>query len=319
MTFREFNLRLARKLYTTIFPNAWRTDKYVFYFNQDANDFISKSIEQNKKGLMIAKFGTNELDTVLFQILKNNNFKAFNDMVHNRRHILEKEIYSLSLNMGFFNGDLNTERERFKNLYLNDIKQIDILGSYIYSEHYLEKELSDCVKVNLNGYYAPFLWNNPWTKNLAEKKVLVVSPFVDSIKKQYMRRESLFADKTVLPLFKELIMIKAVQTIAGNNDEKFASWFDALQYMKDIISNKEFDIALIGCGAYGLPLAAHIKRMGKIAVHLGANVQLLFGIYGNRWIRDLPEFSKFINKNWIRPSADETPKGSETIENGCYW
>lgn len=319
MTFREFNLRLARKLYTTIFPNAWRTDRYVCYFNQEANDFIRESIEKNVKGLMIAKFGTNELDTVLFQTLKNDSFSAFSDMVHNRRHIFEKEISSLSLNMGFLNGNSNAERERFKNLYLDDIKQIDILGSYLHSEHYLEEELSDCVRVNLNGYYAPFLWNNPWTKSLTEKRVLVVSPFVNSIRKQYMRRESLFSDKTVLPSFKELITIKAVQTIAGNNNENFASWFDALQYMKNLISDKKFDIALIGCGAYGLPLAAHVKRMGKIAVHLGANLQLLFGIYGNRWLKDLPEFSKYINENWIRPSANERPKGLETIENGCYW
>lgn len=48
--------------------------------------------------------------------------------------------------------------------------------------------------------------------------------------------------------------------------------------MKDEIDKRDYDIALIGCGAYGFPLAAHIKRSGKKAVHLGGALQLLFGI-----------------------------------------
>lgn len=31
----------------------------------------------------------------------------------------------------------------------------------------------------------------------------------------------------------------------------------------------EFDIAIIGCVDYGFPLAAHIKRIGKQATHIG--------------------------------------------------
>lgn len=42
----------------------------------------------------------------------------------------------------------------------------------------------------------------------------------------------------------------------------------------------DYDICLIGCGAYGFPLAAHAKRKGKKAVHLGGALQLLFGIKG---------------------------------------
>ena len=62
--------------------------------------------------------------------------------------------------------------------------------------------------------------------------------------------------------------IKAVQTIADQQDSRFDTWFDALEYMKDEISKVDFDIALIGCGAYGMCLAAHVKRLGKQAVHL---------------------------------------------------
>ena len=46
---------------------------------------------------------------------------------------------------------------------------------------------------------------------------------------------------------------------------------------------------------------------------------MLFGIYGNRWIKDQPEFKKYINEYWTRPSIDERPKNVEKVEGGCYW
>ena len=51
-----------------------------------------------------------------------------------------------------------------------------------------------------------------------------------------------------------------------------------------------FDVAIIGCGAYGMPLAAMLKQAGKQAIHLGGATQLLFGIKGKRWeeIKTIP-------------------------------
>lgn len=45
----------------------------------------------------------------------------------------------------------------------------------------------------------------------------------------------------------------------------------------------DYDIVLLGCGAYGFPLAAYAKRRGKQAIHMGGSLQLLFGIKGKRW------------------------------------
>ena len=60
-------------------------------------------------------------------------------------------------------------------------------------------------------------------------------------------------------------------------------WIKALEYMKHEISLIDFEIAILGCGAYGLPLSVHIKDMGRQALHLGGTTQLLFGIMGSRW------------------------------------
>lgn len=76
--------------------------------------------------------------------------------------------------------------------------------------------------------------------------------------------------------------------------------------MEDDISKIDFDIALIGCGAYGMPLAAYIKSMGKQAIHLAGWTQVLFGIIGTRW-QNNPRVSKMINEYWIHPSENNIP------------
>jgi hypothetical protein len=166
----------------------------------------------------------------------------------------------------------------------------------------------------------PFFCTVPWTKALEGKRILVVHPFVDTIKRQYQKRAFLFANN-LLPDF-ELYTIKAVQSIAGNQTD-FSTWFDALDYMKSEIDKHDYDICLLGCGAYGFPLAAHIKRMGKKAIHLGGALQLLFGITGKRWenpkYNSLYNYSNLINDYWVRPSASERPAEANKVEGACYW
>ena len=77
-------------------------------------------------------------------------------------------------------------------------------------------------------------------------------------------------------------------------------------------------MAIIGAGAYGLPLAAHVKRLGKKAVHLGGATQILFGIRGKRW-DEMPFFQKLYNEHWVRPLPSEVPKDYQRVEGGCYW
>lgn len=293
---------------------------FVDFEGQKANDYIFQQLMENKS-IMIAKFGTVELGVVgAFEIKHNYGIVSyFWDYMKGRVSLYSsKVLFSLCRQAGFFPNDVKLG-ERFYRQMLEDMQIIDILASYIYEEKYVNKYLK-CKRVDLDGYYAPFLWKKPWTKYLKGKKVLVVHPFVDSICYQYENnRCKLFDDPDVLPEFAELHTIKAVQTIADQEDSRFETWFDALQYMKDEISKVDFDIALIGCGAYGMCLAAHVKRMGKQAVHLAGWTQMLFGVYGERWIKDQPQYAKFINENWIRPLESEKPKGADKVEGGCYW
>lgn len=99
--------------------------------------------------------------------------------------------------------------------------------------------------------------------------------------------------------------------------------------MEDEIDKEDYDICLLGCGAYGFPLAAHVKRQGKQAVHLGGALQLLFGIKGKRWedpnygVKEwnIPygSYTALMNKYWIRPDNITSPPNIQQVEGGCYW
>lgn len=164
----------------------------------------------------------------------------------------------------------------------------------------------------LEPYYA----ENPWSAALRGKKVLVISPFAETIEAQYDNRSKLFKNQNILPDF-ELVTLKAVQSL-GDNTEGFETWFDALSHMEEAIKSFDFDIALIGCGAYSFPLAVFIKKQGKQAIVMGGALQILFGIKGKRW--DNHQFiSKLYNSHWVRPMEKEIPEGASKVENGCYW
>jgi hypothetical protein len=178
-------------------------------------------------------------------------------------------------------------------------------------------------------YLDPYWANIPWTRALKCKKILVVHPFVKTIENQYKKREFLFKDKNFIPEFESLNLIMAVQSL-GNENTPFNDWFQALDFMKAEIDKIDYDICLIGCGAYGFPLAAHVKRSGKKALHIGGSLQLLFGIRGKRWesVIDphyepgsdiLIDYHGLPNDYWVRPSEEETPKNHFKVEGSCYW
>lgn len=317
--------KLLHKIYYQFMP--YLESGLIEHYDEDANRFILQALRENDtqggRGLMIAKFGTTELSAVITYLYQKREKPAvsFFDIIRRNRFrfSMKGEINRLCTNAGMFPA---TEEETCNlcRRYIHDLYEIDILGSYQRKELLLAHDMK-CRYVNLNGFYAPFLYDEPWTQWLEGKRVIVVSSFEESIRRQYEnRRTHLFENPKVLPAFASLKVIKAVQTSAGNRDSRFATWSEALSYMeKQIDEAGDYDVALIGCGAYGMPLAAHVKEMGKVGIHLGGWIQMLFGVYGNRWIADQPEFGRFINEYWIRPTAEERPENAKAVENGCYW
>lgn len=310
-----------RKCFQNHDPKAWYYTSRCQYSGQEGNDYVREAVASANGGLCIAKFGTVELTNLLAFMAVSHKVKNPQELyfyVRGYQELFPVDTFAaLCQNAGFFPADINLGN-RWMQLVLGDLKDVDILGSYQRAERRLNKELHHAVKIDIQSYLAPYLFDPPWTSALQGKRVLVVSPFTDTILKQYARRELLFENPEALPEFAELIPLKAVQSIAGNPTQ-YTDWFTALESMKAQMSAIDFDVALIGCGAYGMHLAVHAKRMGRIGIHTAGWTQMLFGVYGNRWLNDEPQFKQFINPYWVRPSAEETPKNAQLIENGCYW
>ena len=205
--------------------------------------------------------------------------------------------------------------DQFVIQYTKDLKQLDFVWSMWLSrfeDQLYQNYIPECPIGIYDDSALPYDLVHPWTKALEGKKVLVIHPFETSIVTNYKKREAFFDNPEVLPKF-ELQTLKAVQSIAEEQPD-YATWFDALKYMENEIAKREFDIALIGAGAYGFPLGAYVKRLGKKAVHIGGMLQLLFGIKGKAWNK-----LGIYKEAWTQPLAKEHPAGYRTVEAGRYW
>ena len=167
----------------------------------------------------------------------------------------------------------------------------------------------------------PYYYANPWSAALAGKHVLVVHPFADTIRAQYQKRGELFTNApggvNTLPELASLTVIPAVQGLAGQKTG-YDTWFDALAAMEKQMDACGYEVAIIGAGAYGLPLAAHARDTGHVAIQMSGATQLLFGIKGRRW-DDHPVISKLYNPAWVRPDESEGITNKEKVEGGSYW
>lgn len=221
---------------------------------------------------------------------------------------------AMTYNAGFFPAT-DKSLARFAERILTDLPSIDILGSWQPEEERLREWLRRIPRVPLADL-EPYKHERPWSGMLQGKRVLVIHPFASTIRSQYQKRALLYPGRPVLPEF-DLVVMPAVQTIAGSSGG-YRSWFEALDAMCEEVARMEFDVAIIGAGAYGMPLAAHVKRLGRKAIHLGGATQLLFGIRGRRW-DDRPDYHHLFNDAWVRPGPDEIPLNHRVVEEGAYW
>lgn len=225
-------------------------------------------------------------------------------------------FHTLHVNAGVFPQDTNIY-DGFCDEYLNAITKLDVIAAWdIAGEAEVFRTFGQDAELIKLRNLEPYFSDIHWSQALLGKRVLVISPFSESIKKQYAKRNEIWPNKNILPDF-DLLTIKAPLS-AGIVKPESEDWFEALNKMKDQMDTLDYDVAMIGAGAFSLPLAAHAKDKGKIGLHLGGALQILFGIVGKRW-REHKDFKPFINESWCAPDKSETPDNITKIEGGCYW
>lgn len=273
--------------------------------NQDIIELINSN-----KPFLAGRFGSTELLN-----MQSYDFGSYG------KHGLADRFEQLCNWSGFFPNDINL-LPQFVKCMKTAVANADILACWFhpfedfYIKHYLSKDSRLTYLLNLE----PWMGSVHWTSALAGKKVLVIHPFTETIKDQYTRRTEIFPNTDILPEF-DLKVLKAVQTLAGTKDPRFNTWFDALEWMYREAMNIDFDIAIIGCGAYGLPLAAKLKASGKQAIHLAGATQLLFGIRGNRWDHGeaFAYVRRWYNSAWVYPGESDKIANGKIVESACYW
>ena len=240
---------------------------------------------------------------------------------------------NINKNLSLYNAGIytkNNDEDKIK-LWCKKYHECIVKSNYLASFENLYVESQNFYKDNFNikqihsrsiePYYVLLDNEIPWTHYLVNKKILIINPFVESFKEQIKNGFEIFKDnrKVFLPN-QEFVFYKSFQTIAGNNIHN--DWYETFEIMCNDIKTLDFDIALLGCGGYGLPLCNFIKNdLNKSCIYIGGGLQLLFGVMGDRW-KNNEMWKKIIEENdckFIRPSKHEICNNFKNIENGCYW
>lgn len=278
-----------------------KKQKYKFASPEDVNTYIGRCITEQIP-CFVGRLGATECSNLRIQEFH----------YYQKRKQMFTQLCEWS---GFFPNDI-TLLKRFADIYIHGIKNLDIAVPWcdFKGQEYLFKKYCNENIIYSSEPIVFYKREHSWIDYMEEKTLLVIHPFADTIEKQFPYMESIYPNRRIFPKGMKLKTIKAVQTIAGNVDSRFNDWFEALDWMCKETEKIEYDAAIIGCGAYGIPLGSYIKNQGKIAVVIGADVQKIFGIKGSRWRNNPDE-----NEYWVKPSKEETPEKYKIVEDGSYW
>jgi hypothetical protein len=285
---------------------------------------ISRIIDSGEPAL-IGRLGGTEA-RFLGEFVKISKFKNLQKVLSKIKPNWIKRSKEINTNAGFYFENLEQVSDFF-NLYDKALLDTDLLGAWGTAFAWIEfdylNNIEELIPVPMTAPWVATYSNSSseraWANSLNGKKVLVISPFVESIKKQHKIIEKVFPNDN-FPSF-TLKTIQAPQTIGFKPDTK-PSWFENLDQMKQKMLNEDFDVALIAAGAYSYPLAHHAKKMGKIGIHAGGGLQVFFGIIGKRWEVNWGNgnyLEEYFNEFWTRPTFNETPPNADKVEDGCYW
>ena len=152
--------------------------------------------------------------------------------------------------------------------------------------------------------------------HLSHLRWLVVSPFARTMKSQLAKLGKLHpagrGDWRETARHCRFITCPLAASLVSS---PYSSWSAGLaDLQKKITEASDFDVLIVGAGAWSLPLLMAAKSRGKIGIHMGGTTQNIFGIKGGRW-----DNHGIYTRHWVRPLPEETPPQRFKIESGCYW
>jgi hypothetical protein len=281
----------------------------------ELQNLIKEKIEKNEKFLIGRISGIENI--LIGKILKNNK-------IDNRL------LYSMSNNTGILIKN-NEDIKEYIEQYMKGIKNSDLLGIWRGSvcnqciDFYKYMEQS---KINTNVIPAkslePLYYLDEDKYKLDEiikdKKLLIITSHSNTTKKQIKIIEKIYGNKRIFNNNK-FFVYKPPSQHCGNSDGN--SWIYHYNKMKEDLKTIKnfynFDIALVSCGGFGMPIVNYIyEELNSSAIYVGGALQLYFGILGKRW-NNYDEINKLKNDYWCYPDDIDRPKNINNVEGGCYW
>ena len=221
----------------------------------------------------------------------------------------------------------NKTTSKFILEYIKSMSKLNIVAEWFVNENgkYRDKKILDLYSPNSQRVHSRSLepyyhYQEAWSLLLEGKRVVTVTPFADSIERQYQKKDLIWKKNPILPDF-ELDIVKTKFSVGLTEKPEYASWFDELEKLKEEIIKKNPDFVIIGASGWSLPLVAFCSENYIDSIHLGGGLQILFGVKGNRWLTH-PIIATFFNEHWVYPSEEETPKHKDKligIDSSCYW
>lgn len=319
----EYNTLDAKiDYYKKLYKETKSLQKFTLNDNDVLREYLSEKISNNEP-FVIPRIAGIENNIAHLALYLNNqemrqmaiqNIKRIIPVMKNNAGIKITNVnsiieYSNKYLEAFQNCDLYANWSKFDGTYYNHIKQ-----SHDFIELKFSNKKTICTKTL--GIFS-FIYNNPWTTALKNKRILIISSFIESIKQKIDIREKIYG----VDLFPgcSFVFLKPPQTNVLNESREFteelAEFTQRIEAIKD-----EFDVALVSCGGYGNLVCNEMFKMRKSSIYVGGILQMFFGIYGARWMKDSKYIlNLYLNEFWSRPMESEKPKGFERVENGCYW
>lgn len=282
-----------------------------FVHNESFNEILKQKLS-SREPFFCCRYGNSELTACFYALLRE---KGILD------DISSKLLKTAKTGPGVF-----PEKEeiylKFAEEYIAALKNADLnayWGTVLMEEYLIDHTMSNnCVQYAMRGL-EPFQYGEPWTLALGGMNVLVVHPFAELIESQYQRRKEIFPEKEILPDF-HLKVVKAIQSSGETVPQEYKDWSEALNELYMRCMDQKFDVALLACGSYAVPLASRLKAAGKQAIVLGGMMQLMFGIKGARWEASRPDIVAMYNDAWVRAGKnDRVINADKMVDGAAYW
>jgi hypothetical protein len=296
----------------------------------DTNMLISEALQSNKPFSLI------RIDNTASYVLKclyNNQFPI--EQYYNTNTLIESGIYPTEVSYSF-----NTVIPKT----IDVMKKSDILGFVDISD-------SICTDVDFLSQFPnkPLFFNywildagclvgysefgkleNPWTKYLKGKRVLVVSSHAKTILQQWENIDKIWGDKKdqIVPF--ELVDAISTPFHPAIDSRQYANcnnFEDLVNITKSRIDQYDYDVLLTGVTTQSPFYADHAKNSGKVGIQLGGAIQMLFGILGEKWVINYNAYynspERLFNEHWIYPLKEDEPQRKSEISfletSYAYW